>query len=135
MFEGTLRSVTRFQESRAGVTVGPWTFLASAQIHPYAKIVWPREGAFVLPIWLGFKKRLDTMGHLIEDYFFSERYAALSARAGVPTCVSTKDPQSMRLLAQMGPHAPGWYAWPGWKALKEMDIQQLHKLQEGIAEP
>lgn len=132
--ENAMRLTATFEYGHAGIYVVPWSYARSVEYLDYAMIVWPAEGAFVMPVWVAFKRNLNGAGKDLARYFLGQRYAALTGRAGMPSCVASNDARLAKTFEKVPVH--NRYCWMGWKTLSEVDPQYIasfgKKLQKGV---
>lgn len=97
----------------AALYVLPWFFAKSAPHTDRTLLVWPKEGAYVTPLYVLTKKERSEAARSPLDFLTGPSWAAFLAKAGFPPARTD------------APSLPGKLRWIGWEYARSRDMEAL----------
>jgi len=102
---------------RPAITIMPYFFSRMMQGSKTVKVVWPKDGSIVSPIFVVAKKKLVKEAKKVADYFVSKEVGEILAHKGL---FPSTHPEVKNILPDYAP-----INWIGWDFVYEKNIQAL----------
>lgn len=125
------------ESNQVAIHIGVLPFIRCCDGLPYIRLVQPREGAIVAPLLLLARSELDVDGSAVLSYLLGPRWAAISARNGLPSVTAVHSHRNGDAHSCGFRFLPDKYYWPGWDVLESFDFAWLneHVRERLIAHP